>query len=351
MPDQPSASRSPAFLRPALPARRRWLLASAATGLCAMSPARGQTPPPPALPAPVDETWTDPSRGRAVPLRIRWPAAGTPEPPDGHPVVLFSHGLGGTVAGGEVWGRAWAAAGLVVLHLQHPGSDLPAVRRVARDFSDRSGLRQAIGPAQLLARLDDVRFILDELSRRRAAGTDRWAGIRPQAVGMSGHSFGAHTTLGMAGQRYPGHPGIDEPRLSAFIAFSPTLPALGDPIRAFERLTRPVLCITGTRDDDVVGVGATPERRIGVFDALPAGSKAQLVLEDADHMTFAGQTGAAAEIIARSTEARALQDRHHAQVAALTTDWWRAWLLDDAASRARLGTPVGLARGDRWQTG
>ena len=34
------------------------------------------------------------------------------------PVVLFSHGLGGTRDGGAVWGEAWAAADFVVVHLQ-----------------------------------------------------------------------------------------------------------------------------------------------------------------------------------------------------------------------------------------
>jgi predicted dienelactone hydrolase len=284
-------------------------------------------------------------------VRIRWPAEGSPLTAGGRPVVLFSHGLGGTVAGGEVWGRAWAAAGLVVVHLQHPGSDLEAVRGAARDFTDRPGLRRLTGPAQLLARLEDVVFALDELARRQAAGNGRWARVRADAVGMSGHSFGAHTTLGMAGQRYPGHPGFVEPRLAAFIAFSPTLPAMGDAAQAYERLTRPMLCVTGTRDDDVVGVGATPERRIGVFDALPAGRKARLVLEDADHMTFAGQTGRAAEIVPRAAVTRELQARHHALVAELTADWWRAQLLDDAEAKARLTQPAGLAAGDRWQMG
>lgn len=240
---------------------------------------------------------------------------------------------------------------MVVVHLQHAGSDIAAVRREARDFQDKGGLRQAAGPEQLLARLQDVAFVLDELARRQASGAGRWSGVRAQAVGMSGHSFGAHTTLGMAGQRYPGHPGIVEPRLAAFIAFSPTLPVRGDPVQAFERLTRPVLCLTGTRDDDVLGNGATPERRMGVFAALPPGRKAQLVLEDADHMTFSGNTGARAQALQRLPAARALQARHHEAIAAVTTDWWRAHLLGDADARARLLQPAGLAAGDRWETG
>ena len=305
-----------------------------------------ETPSPPNV---LDDLWHDEARQRSLPMRIRWPASDVPLAAGRRAVVLFSHGLGGTFAAGERWGQAWSAAGLVVLHLQHPGSDLEAVRRVARGFGDQRGLRQAAGPEQLLARLADVKFVLDEIGRRQAAGADRWAEVRTDSVGMSGHSFGAHTTLGMAGQRYPAHAGVHEPRLAAFIAFSPTLPLQGDPAQAFERMTRPLLCVTGTRDDDVVGVGATNERRTGVFAALPAGGKAHLVLEDADHMTFAGQTGRAAEVFPRHATTRALQARHHALVAAITTDWWRSHLLRDEQANARLERPADLAVGDVWQ--
>jgi len=294
-----------------------------------------------------DDTWADTDRKRDVPVRVRWPK------PDQHntalPVVLFSHGLGGTRDGGMVWGQAWAAAGFVVVHLQHPGSDLAAVSRTATSFSDKAGLRAAAGAAQLLARLQDVGFVLNQIGLRHAARQGRWATARPGTVGMSGHSFGAHTTLGMAGQRYPGFEGISEPRLASFIAFSPTVPAIGDAQQAFGRLSRPVLALTGTRDDDVLGNGATPDKRIAVFAALPPGGKAQLVLQDADHMTFGGQTGRAAEIVPRESVTRDQQARDHALVAAITTDWWRATLLDDAAARARLIAPAGLRPGDRWQ--
>ncbi len=296
----------------------------------------------------ADETWTDPTRRREVPVKVRWPDATRYSGP--RPVVLFSHGLGGTREGGTVWGEAWAAAGFVVLHLQHAGSDLAAVRAVDSSFKDKSGLRAAAGPEQLLARLRDVGFVLDEITRRQAAQKDRWAQVRPTRVGMSGHSFGAHTTLGMAGQRYPGFEGIDEPRLASFIAFSPTVPPLGDAARAFERMARPVLSITGTRDQDVVGNGATPDKRMAVFGALPGGgNKAHLVLQDADHMTFGGQTGRPAEIVPREQVTRDLQTAHHALVAAITTDWWRATLQEDGAARERLASPAGLAAGDRWQ--
>lgn len=295
----------------------------------------------------IDETWPDASRQRTVPVRLRWPDARRHAGP--WPVVLFSHGLGGTRDGGRVWAEAWVHAGFVVVQLQHPGSDLEAVRSVTNTFTDQRALRSLAGPSQLLERLRDVGFALDEIGRRHAAGDDRWGMARPAQVGLSGHSFGAHTTIGMAGQRYPAFDGIAEPRIASFIAFSPTVPVLGSAERAYERLTRPLLAITGTRDADVVGVGATPERRMAVFAALPPGHKAHLVLLDADHMTFAGQTGRAAEIVPREAITRTLQPAHHALVAAITADWWRATLMNDAAAWQRLALPAGLAAGDVWQ--
>ena len=67
-----------------------------------------------------------------------------------------------------------------------------------------------------------------------------------------------------------------------------------------------MLCITGSRDDDVLGTHATAARRIGTWDDRLAGRKAQLVLNDADHMTFAGQTGRAVEILPRDNLTRQL---------------------------------------------
>ena len=304
----------------------------------------------------VDETWQDARRQRAVPVRIRWPQGAAPA--GGWPVVIYSHGLGGSRAGGDVWGQAWAAAGFVVLHLQHAGSNIDAVRAVASSFTGRAALRTLGGADQLLARLQDVVFALDEMARRKKddnAQEKAWRMVRADAVGMAGHSFGAHTTLGVAGQSYPGYTGMKDPRISALIALSPALPAVGDAVKAFTAVTQPALCLTGTLDADVVGNGATPDKRAAVFGALPAGNKAMLLLKDAGHMTFGGNAGGlagrAGGILPREAVTTQLQSQHHALMARVTTDWWRAHLSGDAQAKDRLQLPVGLAAADSWQTG
>ena len=334
-----------------MPPNRRQALA-AALGFVATPMTFAQTPDY------ADDTWQDLRRQRTVPVRIRWPQGSAPA--SGWPVVIYSHGLGGSREGGDVWGSAWAAAGLVVVHLQHVGSDMDAALGVVNSLPGRAALRKLGSADQLLARLQDVLFALDEIARRKAIDKS-WRFVRDDAVGMAGHSFGAHTTLGVGGQSYPGHPGIKEPRIAALIALSPALPARGDPVQAFAAVKKPTLCITGTRDDDVVGTNATAEKRAAVFGALPQGNKAMLLLKDADHTTFGGRSvnsaldrggqSRAAGILPREVLTAQLQPQHHALVASISTDWWRAHLMGDAGAKARLQKPAGLNAHGIWQTG
>ena len=171
-------------------------------------------------PVVADDIWQDTRRQRAVPVRIRWPQGIAPV--DGWPVVIYSHGLGGSRERGDVWGTAWAAAGFMVVHLQHAGSDTDAARSVASSFQDYSALRELGSSEQLLARLQDVVFAIDEIARRKTFDK-AWRFVREGAVGMAGHSFGAHTTLGVGGQSYPNAVSIKEPRIAALIALSPKL--------------------------------------------------------------------------------------------------------------------------------
>jgi hypothetical protein len=297
-----------------------------------------------------DETWEDPARRRSVPVRIRWPAG-----EGACALVLFSHGLGGNLGAGTVWADAWQAAGFAVLNLQHPGSDTDVLRS-----GGLRAVRQAAQPEQYLARVADARFVLDDLERRRNEGP--WRRIRPDAIGFSGHSFGARLTQALAGESMPQRRGdaagpLADPRPRAFIAFSPGFNSRGGTgpdvaERRFGAITRPFLCVTGTLDDDVIAGDATYEARRAVYRGLPAGAKAELVLEGADHMTFGGQSLAVRPRrgpLARAPGAAEREAEHRATVVALTTDWWRWRLLGDTAARQRLQAPAGLAAGDVWQ--
>ncbi len=282
-----------------VPSRRRWLLAVAALALpihaawgSRVWPNRWPSPGPYAVRV-VEDEWRDAASGRTVPVKLYVPdeSAGR-----NLPAVLFSHGLGGSRDGGAMWGRHWASHGFVSIHLQHPGSDESLWRdRIAA--GDRAGVRDAmkggISARSALRRVADVKFALDEISRRAEAGDAVAARIDRSRIGMSGHSFGAWTTLAVSGAGFAmGAANFREPRLRAAIAFSPSAPppAASWPGR-FGAITVPFLSITGTRDGDVLERGTTPENRTQPFRFMPPPDKYLLVLDGADHMVFNGGEG------------------------------------------------------------
>lgn len=318
---------------PALPAPAA--VAAAGTAYDAAGPERVEV---------LDLRWTDASRNRALPLRLRLPqGASAAHAATARPLILFSHGLGGSVDAGTAWATHWASHGFAVLHLQHPGSDAAVWQDPLRDGAgllDRARaareLRAAANVEQFEARVHDVKFVLDELARRQRAGDATARQLDLARIGMSGHSYGAVTTQALAGQRYSARgtlqaraDALAEPRIAAFIAFSPS--ARGDdPAQQFAAITRPFFSVTGTEDGEVgMGLGVKPAQRLLPFALMPAPDKYLLNLDGADHAIFSGQPRW------RDAE-RADADRdalHRRLVQATTLAFWQATLRADAAAR------------------
>jgi predicted dienelactone hydrolase len=321
--------------KPAEFSRRRILHAGLATGLTNALPLAALAAE---LPEPLNEVWNDAARSRDVPALLRWPAG----KPMG--VMLYSHGLGGKKEGGDVWGKAWARMGLLVVHLQHMGSDNRSLK------GGFPALREAMKPEQLVARMQDVRFALAEMGRRQASGAAYWAAVPLQKIAVGGHSFGARSTLLAAGwQRH----GLDcvaiQPK--AFIALSPALGqgvSLSQARKELAAVTRPLLVCTGSLDGEILNNGETPASRRMVYEALPPGKKALLWLHGADHLTFAGNGKQipSTALLRRSPQTLASEDAHHEHVARLSTDW---------LSEQLLGKPMGAVQGlgaeDQWMRG
>jgi hypothetical protein len=201
-----------------------------------------------------------------------------------------------------------------------------------------------------------MHFAIDETLRRARAGEAPFARVRLDALGASGHSFGAQTVQALAGKRFPvATPEFFEPRLKALIAFSPSL-GRGDrasPQEQFGSVQRPLLVATGSADGDPLGGAMTGADRARVHDGLPAGQRALLWLDGADHATFGGngerRITARRGPLRRADGALEAEPVHHERIAAVTTLWWRARLLGDAQAAAALAAPPGLGSADRWR--
>lgn len=99
------------------------------------------------------DDWRDAKRDRVVPVKIYSPKSGAAP----FPVIIFSHGLGGSREGYEYLGRHWASHGYVSVHLQHAGSD-DAVWRDERPAERMTAMRRAtLQPRNASERARDVR--------------------------------------------------------------------------------------------------------------------------------------------------------------------------------------------------
>jgi predicted dienelactone hydrolase len=292
-----------------------------------------------ARPGTFDLTVQDDARRRQIPLRVYLPGDTRAAP-----VILFSHGLGGSREGNAYLGTHWAGRGYVVVFLQHAGSDA-AVWREAPPRQRRAALERAAGPEALRQRVGDVSAALDQLQRWNGTAGHVLAGrLELERVGMSGHSFGAVTTQAVGGQRGPGGRAFADPRVKAALAMSPSSPRRGgDPARAFGEVAIPWMVMTGTRDLAVIGE-ADLESRLAVYPALPPGGKYELVLEGAEHSAFSERP--------LPGDAAPRNPNHHRAVLAVSTAFWDAWLREDASARRWLdgsGPRSVLEAGDRWR--
>jgi predicted dienelactone hydrolase len=281
-----------------------------------------------------NETWTDPSRARTLPVRLYVPS---PAAAGRRPAIVFSHGLGGSREGGELWGRHWASHGFIAIHLQHAGSD-QGLWKNRGGVPLEDAMMKGFTPEAYLDRVADVRFSVDDIARRASAGDPLAARVDLARLGMSGHSFGARTTQAVAGEKLPFPAG--DPRFIAAIAFSPA--AAGQPGEwpaRFGGIRRPFLSVTGTRDGDVFGGSMQPSERTQVFRNMPPGDKYLLVLEGANHLVFDGGRLARESDITRC-------------VRAATLAFWKAYLEDDEAARRflREGMPRALGAAGTWET-
>ena len=311
-------------------------------GLSATAQAPGYDPleiPALVLPEPFDLSAHDQERQRDIPLRVYLPSSTTPAP-----VVLFSHGLGGSREGSTYLGEHWAARGYLAVFLQHPGSDDSVWRDVPAAQRMRA-LRRAANLRNSLDRFKDVSAVLDQLDLWNDTDGHRLATrMDLSRIGMSGHSFGAVTTQAVSGQTaFRGNVSFTDPRIRAALVQSPSSPSWGDPGQAFGRVQIPWLLMTGTKDTSPIG-NATVESRLAVYPALPAGGNYELVLDGAEHSAFTERA------LPGDTERR--NPNHHRVILALSTAFWDAWLQGDGSARTWLdghGPRSILEPGDRWQ--
>ncbi|WP_374563311.1 alpha/beta hydrolase family protein [Ideonella sp.] len=244
----------------------------------------------------IDWEWVDTARQRQVPVRLYWPqrppsATGSPVP-----LVVFSHGIGGSRQGYSYLGRHLASRGWACLHVQHVGSD--RALWFGNPFSLVDRLRSAAQESEAIHRVQDLRFALDRLLdpalQHPLVGRVAEA-VDAQRIVAAGHSYGANTTLLAVGARvargervYDFH----DPRFRAAILLSvPPFYGERDLAGILAPVKLPTLHITS--NDDVIlipGYRSGVEDRLAIYDAVPDARKALVVFGHGSHSIFTDRT-------------------------------------------------------------
>jgi predicted dienelactone hydrolase len=246
----------------------------------------------------VDTTLRDEARGKDLEVRVVHPASG-----DHLPLILFSHGAGGSRRGVTEIGRVWAAHGYVVVAPTHADSGALG-RRPAEPAKARGSGAGAPAPVDLEGRVRDLVFLLDHVDLLEQKVPALKGRIDRAATGVAGHSMGATTAQLLAGARARGTADLTDPRPLAFVALSPQGENDQLSADAWRGIKRPMMILSGTQDRGAGG--RPPDWRKESFENSAPGDKYLVFIAGAMHMSFTGRlAGPDYERIARRMERRA----------------------------------------------
>lgn len=270
-----------------------------------------------------DQLVIDHATGRKIGVRIRLPAQ---EKSSG--LILYSPGLGSGLSNGAAWCAAWQAAGYVVVNLAHPVTD-DSIWNTART-SFQENLKRALSPEQYTYRVKDCSAVLTHYLKDPALKHY----IDPNRIGIAGHSYGALTVQAITGQLVGGQD-LRDPRIRAAIAFSPGAVS-AERAHLMAKVKIPFFSITGDHDQFVtfkdgqntMRLGMALEKRLLIYEQLPAGHKQLLILANADHMTFAGEAVDPSRFSRDVTLGSAEQLGQWSRISEMSHIFWKYYLSD-----------------------
>lgn len=242
----------------------------------------------------LDFDWVDGARQRPVPVRLYLPAGS-----ERQPVVVFSHGIGGSRRGYTWLGQHLAANGVASLHLQHVGSDRQ-VWTGGSLFGVFGRLIDAAQDQEAINRAQDLRFALDTL-----LGGDLAERVDPQRIVAAGHSYGANTTLLASGARVQRAGKLvdlrDERVRAAIVISAPPFYGEAEPWRILQTVTVPSLHVTCTEDViRIPGYYSGLQDRLDVYEATASARKWLAVYEGGSHSMFTDRSGTGGSVNAQA---------------------------------------------------
>ena len=239
----------------------------------------------------IDFDWIDSSRGREVPARLYWP---TEASPGRVPLIIFSHGMGGSRNGYTYLAARWAAHGIASLHVQHIGSDTSLWRGSPFELVGR--LQAATRDDEAAARVRDLRFALDQMLLFATGPYARF--IDTRRIVVAGHSYGANTALLTVGARVIRDGrwlDFRDRRFKAAIVISaPPFYGEKDLSSVLANIAVPTLHVTATQAViKIPGLYSAARDRVAIFEAIGNRRKLLVMFRGGSHSIFTdrGLTG------------------------------------------------------------
>jgi dienelactone hydrolase len=208
------------------------------------------------------------------------------------PLIVFSHGMGGSRRGYSYLARHWAARGIASLHVQHAGSDTSVWAGNPVTLVKR--LQQAAHESEALARGLDMRFALDRVLSHEAGPYG--ARIDRRRIVAAGHSYGANTALVAVGAgviRDGRRIEAPDARFAAAILIS-SPPFYGEPDLAavLANVSVPSLHVMATEDViRIPGRYSPAADRLAIYNAIATPRKTIAVFQGGSHSMFTDRPG------------------------------------------------------------
>ena len=261
----------------------------------------------------------DAVRHKDLVMTIEYPTRGGP-----YPVIIFSHGFGGSNTSYTPLTEYWAGHGFIVIKPSHADAgklgpilaqrredrraEMEKRRAEGRARNSRNAqaqdqtppqpdsLAEAIWATQTTAdwvnRARDISLIIESLGAIEGMYPELAGKMDKSNIGVGGHSYGAFTAMMLNGMTsFAATPPIHaaDPRVKAGLAFSPQgAGSLGLTQESWKDVKVPFMFITGTLDYVTAG---DVKPRHDAFAYSPAGDKYFVSFTGARHMTFAGGVG------------------------------------------------------------
>ena len=204
------------------------------------------------------------------------------------PVIVFSHGAGGSRLAYDPLVEHWVSHGYVVVRMTHGDSVSRLSREQKRQFNSLKDYVTDGGIGRhFFDRIDDVRLVLDQLNKLETTVNGLEGKINYQRIGIGGHSYGAYTSQVLAGVTIQ-HPisgkrqAHREERFSAALLLSPQGTGGMLDEQSWSDVKMPVMVVTGSEDNGVRRK-EDADWRMEAYRNLPGGHKFLTYLNGADH--------------------------------------------------------------------